>query len=349
MRDLPPGRPEPTDESVSRTWYRVTSAQRPARTRTPSRILVPALAATLVAGLVVGGAVLFRPGGEPLGFGAPPSADKSSDPNLTPAPPETVAALNALAAAAAAGPPAARVAPGRYIFARHDGWAAGYEMSAGNGVQRRGGSGAAPGQAAVPSNGTLERQIREIWFDPQGMVAVSITDGKREMSADPAAGRAAFKDRGPSLFQPTPEWLATLPTDPDQLRAELREQIGEGGAWSTDHALWSTLQEVYFSADLVMTPELRAALLRSFTGLRGITSSEITVDGRRLVAVRHTERGGGNEILFDPATGSAVGRRSMSLDGSVTVSVPPGAPKLEPGVTYQATWTQKVVAGVGVR
>jgi len=71
--------------------------------------------------------------------------------------------------------------------------------------------------------------------------------------------------------------------------------------------------------------------------------------GRRLVAVRHTEQGNGDEILFDPATGQAVGRRTVTLDPDVTVTAPGDAPKLEPGVLYQATWTQKVVAAVGAR
>jgi hypothetical protein len=333
VRDLPPGRPEPTDESVSRTWHRISAVRRPARTRTLPRILAPTVAATLVAGLVLGGALVLRPGSELLDFGAP-SDDKTSEPNLAPAPPETVDALKALADAAARGPAAVEVRPGRYIFVRHDGWAASLPaVNDENGAQE----------------GTIERQIRELWFDPAGMIMVSGTDGKADLGADPGAARAAFKERGAGLMYPTREWLAALPTDPERLRGRLRDLTGDGGAWSTDHALWSSLQEFYLSTDLLLAPELRAALLRSFTGLRGLTSSEVTVDGRRLVAVRHTERDNGDEILFDPATGAAVGRRSVMLSLDVTVSAPPEAPELEPGVTYQATWTQKVVAAVGAR
>lgn len=335
VRDLPPGRPEPTDESVSRTWHHITAARRPARARATSRILVPAMAAVLVAGLVVGGALVFRPGAELLDFGSP-SGDKSAEPNRAPTPPQTVAVLHALAEAAAHGPAAVQVRPGQYIFVHHDGWAAGFQATV-------------EGNGAPPQEGRIERQIREMWFDPQGMVTMSVTDGQVNLGADPSAERGAFERQGPSLNWSTPEWLASLPTDPAQLRAELRELTGDGGAWSTDHALWSTLQELYLRADLVLSPEVRAALLLSFTGLRGLTSSDLTVDGRRLVAVRHTERGTGDEILFDPATGQAVGRRTVSPDPDVTLTAPADAPKLDPGVLYQATWTQKVVAAVGAR
>jgi len=357
VRDLPPGRPEPTDESVHRTWHRITEARREARPRTPSRILVPVMAATIVAGLVVGGALVFRPGAEQLGVGTP-SDDKTSEPNLTPAPPETVAALNALAdAATRAALPPPQVKPGQLIFVRHDGWAASFHI----------GVGAAPEEANPPKpasterpeaggsataeleEGRIEEQIRELWFDPEGMVTLSITDGRTDMGVDPDTERGVFEQSGPSLDQPTPAWLASLPTDPDQLRGKLRELMGEEEAWSTDHALWSTLQEFYLRTDLLLTPELRSALLRSFTGLLGLTSSEAMVDGRRLVAVRHTERESGDEILFDPATGAAVGRRSVTSSPDVTVSAPAGTPRLDPGVTYQATWTQKIVTSVGAR
>ncbi|GAA4448703.1 hypothetical protein GCM10023170_032010 [Phytohabitans houttuyneae] len=346
MRDLPPGLPEPTDESVSRTWHRITAQRKPARARTPSRILVPAMAAALVAGLVVGGAALFRPdgGGGDLEAGSP-SDEKTAEPNLTPASPQTVAVLHALAEAAKHGPAAAKVRPGQLIFVYHDGWAASFQANAG-GAKGEGAAGAAPPEANLES-GTIERQIREMWFDPQGMVPRSITDGSKELGTGGDRGQVEPTDLG--LRAPTPEWIAGLPTDPEQLRGKLRELAGEGGAWSTDHSLWNALQDFYFTSDLLMTPELRAALLLSFTGLRGITSSETTIDGRRLVAVRHTERGVGDEILFDPATGSAVGRRSVTLDADLKIVSGPGVPKLDPDVTYQATWTQKVVATVGDR
>lgn len=346
VRDLPPGRPEPTDESVSRTWHRITVERRKAGTRAPSRILVPAMAATLVAGLVVGGAVVFRPGGGGLEAGDP-SAEKSVEPNLTPAPPETVAALNALADAAARGPAAAAVRPGQYIFVRHDGWAATFNAN-GGGAKSDGGTSSTPPEATL-GEGRMVRQLREIWFDPQGMIAMSITDGHTAFGNDPASERAAFDRSGPSILRPTPEWLAALPTDPDELRARLRGFFGGESSWSTDYALWDMLQNLYMNSGLVMTPAVRAALLRSFTGLLGITSGEVTIAGRRLVAVRHTERRSGLEILFDPATGSAVGRRSLTVGSDLKVAPAPGAPTLDPGVTYQATWTQKVVDAVGAR
>ncbi|MFC0530157.1 CU044_5270 family protein [Phytohabitans kaempferiae] len=354
VRDLPPGLPEPTDEAVSRTWHRIAAARRPARTRPGSRVLVPVLAAAVVAGLAVGGAVVFTPADAPWGT-AGPGGGKVPRPNLAPAPPETVAALNALADAAEDGPPAAEARPGQLIYVRHDGWAASFHASGGRDIQlgddplRDMGPRVDPSKSAGSQDGSLEPQLLELWFEAEGMVMLSVTNGEATLDTDPAGDRDRLRLRGPSIHQPTPAWIAALPTDPDRLRAHLRGLVGEGGAWSTDHVLWTTLQAFYLHSDLLLSPAQRAALLRSYTGLHGITSAEVTVDGRRLVAVRQSEQQSGNEILFDPATGQAVGRRSVSLDAGVVVPPASGAPALDPNVIYQATWTQRVVDRVGDR
>jgi hypothetical protein len=330
VRDLPPGRPEPTDESVSRTWHQITRRSAAPARRT-SRLLVPVMAAAVVVGLAGGGAVVFGPADAPWGFGSP-SGTKTTDANLAATPAETVDALNALAGKASRGSAAATVRPGQYIYVKHDGWAASFEMA-----------NQEPGEAET---GIIGRQPREWWFNPQGMVLQQQAGGG---AREQTGGSISPAPTGPSFAHPTPEWLASLPTDPDELRDKLRGEMGREDAWSTDHQVWSTMQEFYLNSDLLLSPRVRAGLLRAFTGLRGLTSSEVKVDGRSLVAVRHTERESGVEILFDPETGRAVGRRDVTLSDNVTLVEPPNGPELDPGVMYQATWTQKVVSAVGER
>lgn len=323
IRELPPGLAEPTDESVARTWHRLAS-RRVAFDRPRSRFLVPITAAAVVTGLAIGAAVVFAPSSLP--FGSPATGGKTAEANLAPAAPEAVAALHALAEAAA-GSTAASVAPGQLIYVKHDGWAASFRL---------------PG-----NEGVIGPQQRELWVDPQGMIVLSIKADGVTAGEEVDQARERLVEEGPSLSQPTPQWLASLPTDPATLLAELRGAMGEEDAWSTDHQVWTAMQEFYSNAELLLSPQVRAALLRAFTGLRGITSSEVTIDGRRLVAIRHTEQGNGDEILFDPATGQAVGRRSLSFHGDVTLVPPSPGPTLDQGVTYQSTWTQTVVATVG--
>ncbi|GFJ89109.1 hypothetical protein Prum_027510 [Phytohabitans rumicis] len=86
------------------------------------------LAAAVVAGLAVGGGVVFSSTEAPWGFGSP-SGTKTKDANRAAAPAETVAALNALADKAAAGAAGATVQPGQYIYVKHDGWAASFEIA----------------------------------------------------------------------------------------------------------------------------------------------------------------------------------------------------------------------------
>jgi hypothetical protein len=321
VRELPPGVPDPSDESVSRTW-RLMTGRRPAPARVWSRLLVPVTAAAMVVGLAVGAAVVFRPGGLSFGAGGGPSDKQTSAPNLAPPSPEAVAALKALASTAAGIPTTVPpIASGQYVFVHHDGWV----VDAG----------------ASSESATVERQDRSYWFDPDGMLlrGVRFDDDPADVGND---ANVPPGEVGRSVELPTPEWLAQLPTDPARLVEVLRGAMDKDAPWSIDHQVWSEMQDFYLKCDLLLSTEVRAALLTAFTSLRGITSSEVEIDKRRLVAIRHTERGIGDEILFDPTTGRAVGRRTVDVDSDVTLD--PSSPvRLDPGVGYQAIWTQKVV------
>lgn len=352
VRHVPPAMAEPTDASVSRTWHTISSRRAAAdrsRHRPYLRWAVPVAAAVTVGVLTVGGISLLRPDGSKQA-GAPqvvlpsPGFTKEIEPNTAPASPQAIAALNALAEKAAQTQPVT-IPAGKLIFVRHDGAVRATNIGLGGGATANDGTvaGTAKPTAADNSgakgkpNGQVE--IREIWLDPQGAIALKITDGVTDFTKGPKANNEAqvaerrqqLAANGPSLTLSTPQWLAALPTDPAALLAVLREQCAqEGAAWSVDHRVWNTMNELYATSELALTPQIRAALLRAFTGLHGLTTTQVTVNGQRLVAIRHTEKSSGDEIYFDAATGRAVGRGSV-YDGNAN---------------YQATWVQSIVDGL---
>jgi hypothetical protein len=327
VRQIPPAMADPADESVSRTWHLMTRrralADRP--TRRYLRWAIPVVATAAVGALAVGVSLALphksgnQPGGQPVVTLPSPENGKSPQPNTAVTTGDTVAALNALANKAQAGTQTP-IPAGKLMYVKHDGYAT--ATNAGSGESHQ------------------EPQLREYWFDPQGAILLKcIADGvdmatqpKSDMEGNIAQARAYLAEHGPGIHNPTPQWLASLPTDPAALRSKLRELIGnEAPAWSTDHELWSAMNDFYLYGDLMLTPQQRATFLRSFTGLKGLTSSEVLVGGKRLIAIRHTERGHGDEVLFDPETGMAVGRASVTSEGSRE---------------YQATWTQAIVGSL---
>lgn len=331
----------------------------PGERRSPARRLVPMTAAATVAAVAIGTVTLLGPQWEGFGFlpGNPgsPNDHESYFPNLDPPSEQAVTWLNTLAAAAERGE-SARIEEGQLIYVRSEGWAAAfgtileYEASPG--------AGATPKPTFVPlapDVGVIQPQPREAWFDPNGMVLLrQDADGqpwaeRRPGDGDPAPTPA---EPTPGPNAPTPEWLAGLPTDPERLRAELRHLLRDDQTWSTDHAVWNRMSELYASAEILIPPEVRAALLRAFTELRGLTAVETEIAGRQLVGIRHIERDSGDEILFDPETGRAVGRRSVSLHEDLRLVVPTDGPSVDPaaleaGISYQSLWTQAIVDEVG--
>ncbi|MBV1851683.1 hypothetical protein [Catellatospora tritici] len=346
VRDLPPGLAEPTDASVSRTWYllsaRQTAAQRGSR-HPLLRLFIPVAAAALV-GVVTLTAINLTSGGG-MDFAAPqistihashqplPTEHADHDPSLTRTTPEAVAALEALAHTAEQGTATVTLAPGQLIHVQTTGWAAHLN-------------------AAGPGTGQVEYQPRSIWLDPEGMVALKLLAGDRDMFAGPrsdpegeqAHARQFLAEHGPSLLMPTPQWLASLPTDPAQLLAELRGEMTGNDKWAVDHQVWDQMAQVYADCDILLSPQVRAALLRAYTGMDGLTVGEVMIDDTRLIAIRHTDQGYAVEILFDPVTAWAVGRRSVDATGNLHLTSTGSSPVFDPLVAYHATWTQTIVS-----
>jgi hypothetical protein len=299
---------EPSSESITRTWYRMTQLESKKHTVSRRRFLIPVAAAAVIGALTVGSVVFISSDG-------PRGGDYQFGASL-----ETLAALESLALAAE-GTTLTTLGPGQKTHSETDGWAATFNLS------------------NDPDTGVMEPQPREVTFDPNGMIALSVkADGEDVGGGEPTPPQPA------SLRFPTPAWLAALPAEPVALLAFLRVQTGTHEKWTVDHQLWDAMAHLYSACEIILTPQTRAALLRSFGGMSNLTSREITLDGRALIAVRHTEGDSADEILFDPATGKAVGRSSLWLGSGVTLIQPPAGPVTEPNVLYVGTWVQSIVS-----
>lgn len=346
--DLPAA--EPTDVSVSRTWHLLNRRQTATRGRAPrrlSRLLVPAAAAALVAAVTIGAVTLNGVGGGNDRVGAPGTAEvlashqplpteRGTNPELSRTTPEALAALAELAGTAETAS-TVNLGPDQLIHVRADGWAS--------------------AQQGDDPTAQVEYQGRELWIDPQGMIPVRLLAGDRDLLAGPKAEpnpgqvqRDDLRENGANLRRVTPEWLAGLPADdPAALLARLRGDVADNDKWTADHLLWDAVAELYHNADLVLSPRLRAGLLRAYQGMDGLTAGEVLVDGRRLVAIRQTEGLSSTEILFDPLTAAAVGRRDLYADSEVTLLPPDPGPRFDPLVGYHVTWTQNLVDSVDER
>ncbi|HZM75907.1 MAG TPA: hypothetical protein VFC19_09285 [Candidatus Limnocylindrales bacterium] len=290
---------EPTDESVARTWYRITKLE--AKRAPRRRRLVPAVAGLAVLAVVAASLVVYRMGQGVL-F---PVASA----------PEAVALLNSMADLAEAGPP---------VFATH-------------GLLVRTES---HGQAGVcsPTSCQLEPQDREQLYDPRQGQMVKLRDGERDL----LGGSWAWLPPEEGILRPTFAWLTSLPIDRQMLLASLRKSVGEHDSWTVDHQLWDAMGQFYAYCEMALSPPKRAQLLRALAGVTGLSVRDLVVDGVPLVAIRQTDKDSGAEIIFDPATGYAVGRASVFLGDSVTIIPMPGGPQLDKGVMYQVTWKQTI-------
>ncbi|GIF73090.1 hypothetical protein [Asanoa siamensis] len=334
VRELPPGLPEPTDESVARTWHAMTRKQAaPAPRR---RRWVPAAAALLVAGVAAGGITLLpeRDLGPAIEVGVAPSPSASgvtpsrpspslpskagggaiptgAPASLGPSTPIDVAAAIDTLMTAVADSPAQTVQPGQFLYTRMTGVTSVHGL-----VDQE------PGQ--------MVRDDTELWFAPEGMTAKAITRNGVDLPPDGAPESPPEK---PSIWQPTPAWLAGLPTDPTALRAELLAGMGENQKRSADSLLAKEIGELLVSSEPLLTGDVRVALLKMIKRWSGLSARETVVDDRKVWGLRRTEQGRFDEILFDPATGLAVGRASG--EGGK--------------VSYQVLWTHKLVRQVGER
>jgi hypothetical protein len=348
---------DPTPDRQVRIRARITgqgAGARPSpRAGRPKGMLVPAVAATAVLAVVAGaGYVAFdgSGGGTPAarqspasGTGqpapdqpvAPPSAKTSSTP-VPPSPAEHQAAVSLLeqfAASAGSGPAPITVPDGQLLYVSGTGSATNTTVGAG-------------GQ----SSSSTQAYKHEMWVEPAGNIVVMIrrTDGDDSFvvpdPGDPMdnhedeveRARAEYEGTGPTFRQPSPQFLAALPTDPRVLLERIRTTaVDSGGSWSADHAIMDLMRQFLYINEPLITPQVRAALYRALATLGSISSTgqPITVDGRSVYAIGQSERESRQELLVDAQTGRIVGGRT--LDGQQS----------EP--SFYDLWTHGVVAEPG--
>ena len=135
----------------------------------------------------------------------------------------------------------------------------------------------------------------------------------RELLPPGSPGVPAGVDR------PTYRWLAALPTDPDELLAELRGLIKPFEDQEPSQAVFDKIGELLNAS--VMPPETAAALYGAAARIPGVTRIEKATDpaGRHGVGIRRVDRRSGwaTEWIFDRESLVYLGERTwLTKDGA---------------------------------
>lgn len=126
----------------------------------------------------------------------------------------------------------------------------------------------------------------------------------------------------PFLGNPTPEFAASLPDDPDALRAYLDEHVS--GSSSHEEAIFVAVSDLARSHFL--PPETLAAALQVLADVEGVETKDVTVQGRSAV-----------EITYSSFWGLRTGRDSITVDRDTARVISEN--QSSPGGTYQLTTT----------
>ncbi|GLY71484.1 CU044_5270 family protein [Amycolatopsis taiwanensis] len=129
----------------------------------------------------------------------------------------------------------------------------------------------------------------------------------------------------PSLYNPTYDYLTTLPTDPEKLRAEVYAQVqrdydkmGPGAArlYTLDQWVFQRITALLKNA---VPPALKAALYRVAATIPGDEYVPDVTDsaGRHGIGVSHLLNNGGDKgvLIFDPNTFQLLGAGGYVSDG----------------------------------
>jgi hypothetical protein len=169
------------------------------------------------------------------------------------------------------------------------------------------------------------RRRQDVWVDLTTTATVRIRSvGGADADDWPAPGRSRDRDEvvnrakdaltryGPSIVRPTPAWAAGLSSDPTVLLADLRAGVAASGAARPDLALVDGVTVVLRDLMGYLAPAQRRAIYQVLARLPsvGVRSADpVEIDGRSLVAVTMYASGDRTDLLFDPGTGLANGRR----------------------------------------
>lgn len=274
----------------------------------PRRRLTWLVAPPLVVGLAAA-AFLVGPGRSshpvPAGPAAAPSASVSP------------AELLHRAAQAAAARPALAVKDNQFIFDR----SVGSGGDSGSGAERRMWV-AADGR----SNGMIE--------DPAQFGTVDNPSGRIGYSqGSPGPGEPP----APSVLFPTYAYLATLPTDPQQLLQRLYQE-GNGKQSAPGLAAFRDAERLF--SDELLTPPVAGAMMEAIAQAPGVTvlADEVDAAGRHGVALRAVDGPNQISLIFDRNTGQFLGERWVLIqdlpplmsNGKPVTTAPNGKP-INPG------------------
>lgn len=152
-------------------------------------------------------------------------------------------------------------------------------------------------------------------------------DGKTwAIDTRPSAGWREYHvfprtDEEDAFSNPTPEFAASLPDDPDTLRAFLDEHVS--GSNSHEEALFVAVADLARSHFL--PPETLSAALQVLADVDGVDTEDVTVQGRSAV-----------EITYSSLWGLA-GRESITVDRDTARVL--SASESDPGGTYDLSTT----------
>ncbi|WP_030868532.1 CU044_5270 family protein [Streptomyces sp. NRRL S-37] len=123
---------------------------------------------------------------------------------------------------------------------------------------------------------------------------------------------------GPGLRYPTYAWLASLPTDPDDLLELLRTRTVVEKGDSKDEAVFRTIGDLLGS--VIMPPETASALYRAVARTPGVTWIPDAVDaaGRHGIGITHQASGSATRsvLIFDEKTLAYIGSQVYFVEGA---------------------------------
>ncbi|MCX4647790.1 CU044_5270 family protein [Streptomyces sp. NBC_01446] len=163
---------------------------------------------------------------------------------------------------------------------------------------------------------------REVWMAQTSKPVKTLGTMKETGRGVPMSGQLLpYKSTdalAPGLESPTYAWLASLPTDPDQLLDELYAGTRTGGRESEDQAVFEKIGSLL--DETVMPPKNAAALYKAVARIPGIKRIPDAVDaaGRHGVGVaRQDDRSASrSEWIFDSESLTYLGSRSyLDKDG----------------------------------
>ena len=267
----------------------------PRRPRVIWRVAPPVAAALAVAAITIAIGVSAPPGGftPPAGTVDPPAtAAPAASAAPSPEAPSTRRLIHDLAELAESGPPQPDVAPGQLIEVELR-----YEDPPGT------------------------WQTDSYRLEAEGLIRFEHELGHRDSFQEHVADqRREFEQAGPSLRQPTAQWLSSIDASPDRLLELLLEDAtcrdcpdGEYDLWQ----LYNAIADLVRQADVLLPPAVRAGLIRLIGMLPGAGMDLVSVQGRPYWALGfdNARRSPTThaEFYLDPDTGGFLGSGVVEL------------------------------------